>query len=71
MLWIFKIFKKSNFFRDIFLKIRSSKNIPWNHSRSHKKLGPISSAVLTYIGYTNKQTEDKQTDRQGNYIKKV
>ena len=32
---------------------------------SHKKLGPIGSAVLTFIGY--KQT-DKQTDRQAKFI---
>ena len=36
---------------------------------SHKKLGPIGSAVLTFIGYkqTNKQT-NKQTDRQAKSI---
>ena len=34
-----------------------------------KNLGPIGSAVLTFIGYkdTNKQT-DKQTDRQAKFI---
>ena len=30
---------------------------PWGHARSHKKMGPISFAVFTFIGY-------KQTCRQ-------
>ena len=32
---------------------------------SHKKLGPIGSAILTFIGYKQKDT---QTDRQEKYI---
>jgi len=43
--------------RDKFLKIRSSINLPWRHLKSHKKMGLIGSAVLTFMGY-------KQTDRQ-------
>ena len=36
---------------------------------SHKKIGPIGSAVLTFIGYkqTDRQT-DKQTEKPNLYI---
>ena len=53
--------KKYNFDEGKFLKIRSFLNLPWDHARSHKNLGPIGSAVLTSIGY--KRT-DRQTNRQ-------
>ena len=40
-----------------FLKIQSYINLPCGH----KNLGPIGSAILTFIGY-------KQTNRQAKYI---
>jgi len=43
------------------LKIQSHVNLPWVHVRSHKNLGPISSAVLTFIGY-------KLANRQAKYM---
>ena len=52
-------FQKSYFGRGKFLKIRSS--ISCGHVKSQKNLGPIGSAVLTFIGF-------KQTDRQAKYI---
>ena len=39
------------------LKLWMSINFPWGHVRSHKNSGPIGSAVFTFIGY-------KQTDSQ-------
>ena len=53
----FKNSQKWNFDGGKFLKIPSSINLTWGHARSLKKLGPIGSAVLTFIGY-------KRTDRQ-------
>ena len=53
--------QKSNFAICKFLKIISFINLSWGHTRSHKKFGPIGSAVLACIGY-------KQTDRQAKYI---
>jgi len=44
-----------------FLKFWSSINLPWGHVKSHKKLGPIGSPVLTFIGY-------KQTSKVYIYI---
>jgi len=41
---------KSNFVRGKFWKIRSTLVISWGHARL-KKLGPIGSAVLAFIGY--------------------
>ena len=61
----FQNFQKSNFDGGKFLKIWSSINLPWGHVMTHKNLGLIVSAVLTFIGY--KQTE-KQTDRQAKFI---
>jgi len=45
--WIFKIFKSQNL-------VIPKPSLESNHARFHKKLGPIGSAVLTFIGY--KQT---------------
>ena len=41
-------------------------------ARSHTNVGPIGSAVLTFIGYkqTDRQT-DKQTDKPNLYIDKI
>ena len=44
-----------------FLKIQPCINLPWGHVRSNKNLGPIGSAILTFIRY-------KQTNRQTKYI---
>ena len=54
---------KSNFDGGKFLKIRSTIPLPGVTRGYTKNLGPIGSAVLTFIGY--KQT-DKQTNRQTN-----
>ena len=57
----FSKFSKLLFVRGKFLKIQSSINHPWCHVRSHKKLGPIGLAVLTFIGF-------KQTNTQTNKV---
>ena len=57
----FQNFQKKNFDGGKFLKIWSSLNLPWGHARSHKKVGPIGSAVLTFIRY-------KHTDKLNLYI---
>ena len=49
------------------MKIRSSKNHPWEHVRSTKNVGPIGSTVLAFIGY--KQT-NIHPDRQAKFIYK-
>ncbi len=66
----FQNYQKSNIVRSKFKKIQSYKNLPWGHVRSHKKLGPIGSVVLTFIGYkqTKNRQEDKQTDKESKYI---
>ena len=43
------IWKIKNILRQIFFQFQSSINLPWNHVRSLKTLGPIGSAVLTLI----------------------
>jgi len=43
------------------LKIESSIILPWFTQGPTQNLGPIGSAVLTFIGY-------KQTDRQMNHL---
>ena len=35
---------------------KSSINLPWGHEKSHKNLGPIGSAVLTFYKQTDTQT---------------
>ena len=57
----FQNLKKSNFVRSKFLKIGLFENFPWGQVRSHKNLGSIGSAVLTFIGY---KQADTQTDKQ-------
>ena len=58
------IFKNRTFLKEICL-ILTIHEPSLFHVRSHKKLGPIGSAVLTFIGY--KQT-DKHHDRQAKFI---
>ena len=43
------------------MKILTSINLPWGHARSHKNVGPIGLAVLTFIGY-------KHTDKQAKFM---
>ncbi len=52
-----------------FLKFWSFINFPWDHVMFLQNLGPVGSAVLTFIGckQTDRQT-DKQTDRQDKFI---
>ena len=57
----FQNFQKSNFVRSKFLKIRPSITFPGVTQGPTKVLGPIGSAVLTFIGH-------KQTDRQAKHI---
>ena len=67
-------FQELNFF---FTKLKTFKthiffifiihNLPCGQVMSHKKFGPIGSAVLTYWIQTNKQTP-KQTDKPNLYI---
>ena len=53
----FLTFKKSNFVKGKFLKIRFSINLSWGHARSHTKIGPdqFSRFDVSWI-QTNKQT---------------
>ena len=56
----FSKFSKIEFGYKQTLKIWSSINLPWGPARSHKKVGPIGSAVLTFIGHkqTNKHPSE-------------
>ena len=58
-----------NFETQIFKILIIHKPSLWSHDVPQKNLGPIGSAVLTFIGYkqTNKQT-NRQTDRQAKFI---
>ena len=47
------------------MKFCSFINLPWGSVRSQKNLGPIGSAILTFIGY--KQT-NRQTDKPNLFI---
>ena len=60
----FQNFQKSNFVRGKFLKIQSSINLSWGHTRSHTKCGPdrFSRFDVYWI-----QT-DRQSDRQAKFI---
>ena len=60
---------RSNFDGDKYLKFWSFINLPRGHGCPTKKLGPIGSAVLTFIGY--KQTDkhhNKHPDKPNLYI---
>ena len=65
--WIFKIFPilRNQILLEAFLKIGSFKNLSWGQVRSHKNVSSIGSAVLTFIGY---KQADTQTDKQCMYI---
>ena len=62
----FQNFRKSNFDGGKFIFENLIINFSWGQARSHKKnLGPIGSAVLTFIGH---RRTDRQTDKQSIYI---
>jgi len=65
----FQNFQRSNFDGDKYLKFLSFINLPCGHVMSHKKFGPIGSAVLMFIGYKqiDKQT-NKHQDKPNLYI---
>ena len=62
-------FKYLNLFQRLnsFLKFWSFINLPRDHVRSQTKFGPVSSAVLTFIGYTRIDRQ-RETNRQAKYI---
>ena len=62
----FQNFQKSYFVRGKYLKIRSLITFLWVTRAPTKNLGPIGSAVLTFIGY--KTQTNKQTPRQAKFI---
>jgi len=64
----FKFFTKLKTLKANFLRCLSFINLPCGHMMSHKNLGPIGSAVFTFIGY--KQT-DTQTDKPNLYIDRI
>ena len=63
------MFTKLKTFKTHFKNFLSFINLPCGHVMSHKNLGPIGSAVLTFIGY--KQTNEHpntQTDKPNLYM---
>ena len=55
-------FQKSNFAIGKFLKFRSSINLTRGHVISHTKFRSIGSAVLTFIGYKQTNTQTSKVD---------
>ena len=60
-------FTKLKTFKKHFFKFLSFVNLPCGQAMSHKKMGPIGSAVLMFIGY-KKQTDTQTVDRQPKFI---
>ena len=42
-------------------------NLSWNHMRSHKNMGPIGSAILTFNGLQTKKHQNRQAKNIDRY----